>query len=252
MSPLVAEAGKAYRLGSHRLVCGDSSDPEVVGRLAAGDRIQTVLTDPPYGCAVVESKEGFTGSRSAHARIRNDQLQTGAEYAAFTRSWVAAAKPFLAAKNSFYVFNSDKMVFSLKEALDAEGLHFGQLLIWVKSQPVIGRLDYLPQHELIAYGWHGTHAFRKSKDKSVLFCPKPGRSALHPTMKPVSLLRRLILNSTPSGGWVYDGFGGSGSTLLAAEQTGRRCLMAEVEPKYVGVIISRWESLTGLRAEEMP
>jgi DNA modification methylase len=106
-------------------------------------------------------------------------------------------------------------------------------------------------HELIAYGWHGTHQFHKSKDKSVLFYPKPNKSSLHPTTKPVPLLRHLILNSSKIGDTVYDCFGGSGSTLIAAEQTRRRCLMIELDPDYCQTIITRFEKLTGHRAKKL-
>jgi DNA modification methylase len=121
-----------------------------------------------------------------------------AEYVAFTTSWLSPALPHLSKKNSIYVFNSDKMIFALRQAFVELDLKVAQLIIWVKSQPILGRLDYLPQHELILYGWKGTHEWRRGKDKSVMFAPKPSRSALHPTMKPVSLMRRIILNGTRS------------------------------------------------------
>ena len=112
-------------------------------------------------------------------------------------------------------------------------------------------MDYLPQHELILYGWKGTHDFKRGKDKSVVFEPKPSRSTLHPTMKPVGLLRRLILNSTAVGDTVYDPFGGSGSTLIACEQVKRRCRMIELDQKYVDVIIKRWQNLTNKKATHL-
>jgi DNA modification methylase len=109
-------------------------------------------------------------------------------------------------KNSFYIFNADKMVFALRDGMLKAGLKFAQLLIWVKTHAVIGRLDYAPQHELIAYGWFGTHEFVKGKDKSVLVYPKPNKSKMHPTTKPIPLIRHLILNSTRIGDVVYDAF----------------------------------------------
>jgi site-specific DNA-methyltransferase (adenine-specific) len=130
------------------------------------------------------------------------------------------------------------------------GMKFAQLLIWVKTHAVIGRMDYAPQHELIAYGWFGTHEFLKSKDKSVLVCPRPNKSAMHPTTKPLDLIRRLILNSTRIGDVVYDGFLGSGTTLLACEQTKRVCIGVELDPEYCQTIIFRFEKLTGLKAEK--
>lgn len=106
-------------------------------------------------------------------------------------------------------------------------------------------------HELIAYGWSGTHAFRKAKDKSILFCPKPSKSALHPTQKPVSLLRRLILNSTDLGDIVYDCFAGSGSTGIACEQTKRKCVMVEFDPEYCQTILDRFEKTFGIKAKHL-
>ncbi|PIW36574.1 MAG: DNA modification methylase [Candidatus Kerfeldbacteria bacterium CG15_BIG_FIL_POST_REV_8_21_14_020_45_12] len=235
--------GDLYQLGKHRLLCGDATNAKNVAALLDGNQIDLVLTDPPYGVSYVESKQDFN-LLAKSKRIQNDQQQTEDEYQAFSEQWMGAALPFLAQRNSFYIFNSDKMLFALRHAMDAQKIKFSQLLIWAKQQAVVGRLDYLPQHELIIYGWHGTHRFRKSKDKSLLFCPKPHRSSLHPTMKPVSLLRRLILNSSEIGNVVYEPFSGSGSTLMAAEQTKRRCFTVELDPEYCATIIKRWEQLT--------
>jgi DNA modification methylase len=122
----------------------------------------------------------------------------------------------------------------------------------VKTQAIVGRLDYLPQHELIAYGWLGVHEFHKSKDKSVIVYPKPSKSILHPTMKPVGLLRQLILNSSKIGDTVYEPFAGSGSTLIACEQTRRKCVAVEMDPHYCEVIIRRFEKLAGIDALKLP
>lgn len=238
-----------FALGPHRLACGDATDTSMVGKLLGTELANLVLTDPPYGVAYVESKTGFTGGLAKDKIIANDHLQSELEYRNFTKQWLEVIIPHLAAKNSIYVFNSDKMLFALKQAMQDSAVYFSQLLIWVKSQAVVGRMDYLPQHELIAYGWHNTHRFQKSKDKSVLFYPKPVKSVLHPTTKPVSLLRHLILNSSEVGDTVYDCFGGSGSTLIAAEQTKRRCLMIELDPEYCQTIIDRYEKLTGTKAK---
>lgn len=242
------KVGQIYQLGHHRLACGDATDPELIAKLVNNEEIHLVLTDVPYGVAYVESKQDFTHSVSKAKKIANDQTQTTDEYVTLMRNWIKATKPHLASKNVFYIFNSDKMLFALEDAMREEGVKFAQLLIWIKNHAVVGRLDYLPQHEVIAYGWHGTHTFRKSKDKSVLFYPKPHKSKLHPTMKPVGLLRRLILNSSRKGDVIYDCFGGSGSTLIACEQTKRRCYMVELDPEYCQVIIDRWEKLSGEKA----
>jgi len=143
------------------------------------------------------------------------------------------------------------MVWSLREGMVEAGFKLAQLLVWVKSQSVVGRLDYAPQHELIVYGWRGTHAFRRSKDKSVLFYPRPSKSKFHPTTKPVGLIRRLILNSTKTGDVVFDGFLGSGTTLLACEHTKRKCVAVELDEEYCLTVIRRWEALTGLKAQEV-
>lgn len=242
--------GDATRLGEHILFCGDSTDKTLIERLLEGRLIDLVLTDVPYGVGYVENKVGFA-ELSNQTIIANDHEQTEQEYAAFTQRWIQPIIPYLAKKNSFYIFNSDKMIFALREGMQLSNVKFSQLLVWIKNHSIIGRMDYLPQHEFIAYGWYGTHKFHKSKDKSVILYPKPNKSKLHPTMKPVGLLRRLILNSTRIGGVVFDGFGGSGSTLIACEQTKRRCFMVEIEPSYCEVIINRFENLTGIKAERI-
>jgi DNA modification methylase len=229
-------------LGDHILVC-ENAETWWFGNYIEGD-VNLILTDPPYAVDYAASKRGL-GKIAKDKDIENDGFMGDEEYTDFSKRWLKAVVPFLAAKNSIYVFNSDKMIFALREAFLQVGLKVAQLIVWVKSQPVIGRLDYLPQHELILYGWHGTHDFRRGKDKSVIFEKKPARSTLHPTMKPIPLLRRLILNSTRVGDVVYDPFGGSGSTLIACEHTKRRCIMVEMDPEYCETIVKRWEKLTG-------
>lgn len=241
--------GDLFQLGPHKLLCGDAKDKDAAKQLVCKDNINLVLTDPPYAVGYVEGKSGFKQKLAKDKVIANDHLQSELEYRVFTKHWLEAVKPFLEKKNSIYIFNSDKMLFALKEGMKDVDCYFSQLLIWVKSQAVVGRMDYLPQHELIAYGWIGTHAFEKSKDKSILFYPKPTKSTLHPTTKPVPLLRHLILNSSKLGDVIYDCFGGSGSTLIAAEQTKRRCLMIEQDQEYCQTIIDRYEKLTGTKAQ---
>jgi site-specific DNA-methyltransferase (adenine-specific) len=238
--------GTIFQLGDHRLACGDCTNPNLLSALIGKDKVSLISTDPPYGVAYVESKLGFSESIN-HKVIANDQFQSDKAYTGFTKEWLEAIKLYFATKNSVYIFNSDKKIFALREGIIQAGYHFAQLLIWVKSQAVVGRLDYLPQHELIAYGWYGRHSFKKSKDKSILFCPKPEKNILHPTMKPISLLRRLILNSTDIGEYVFDGFSGSGSTLIACEHVKRKCLAVELDPEYCQVIMDRFEKLTGIK-----
>ena len=239
--------GDIFKLGNHLLACGDAADEQLINKLFKDEKIQLLLTDPPYGVAYVESKQDFTQGIK-HEVIENDQTQTEAEYVIFSKAWLKPILPLLEHHNSYYIFNSDKMIFALKSALDELSIKLAQLLIWVKNHAVVGRLDYLSQHELIAYGWYGRHVFMHSKDKSVLFYPKPNKSKLHPTMKPIGLLRKLILNSSKVNDLVYDPFLGSGSTLIACEQTKRRCYGIELSPDYCQVIINRFEKLTGIKA----
>lgn len=240
------QQNQIYKLGNHLLACGDSSDQELLKRIIGDNKIISIVSDPPYGVNVVASKSNFKQQISCPIEIANDHEQSETEYTQFSQKWLGAIKPFLSEKNSVYIFNSDKMIFGLRQAMQLEHYKFSQLLIWVKSQPVIGRLDYLPQHELIAYGWYGKHQFFRSKDKSILFCPKPLKSKLHATMKPISLMREIILNSTRTGDIVFDGFGGSGSTLIACEHTKRKCIIVESNPIHCQTIIDRFKKLTNI------
>lgn len=233
--------GDVIALGVHTLICADAEATDIVS-ITNSRPIHLVLTDPPYAIDYVASKRAIA-SVSNGKDIANDGFMSDAEYTAFTKAWLRPVLPLLEHKNSIYVFNSDKMIFALRQAFVELNLKVSQLIIWVKDRAIVGRLDYLPQHELILYGWSGTHDFRRGKDKSVIFAPKPQRSTLHPTMKPIGLLRKLILNSTKIGDTVYDPFGGSGSTLIACEHTKRKCVMVETDPEYCETIIRRYEKL---------
>ena len=239
--------GAIWQLGDHRLAYGDCRDPQMLKKLLGAEKISLVCCDPPYGVDVAASKRNFR-TLAKDKDIAGDQLQSDAEYRQFSKEWLEAILPYLAKKNSAYIFNADKMVWSLRDAMADTGFKIAQLLVWVKQQSVIGRLDYAPQHELIVYSWYGTHKFRRSKDKSVLCYPRPSKSKLHPTTKPVGLVRRLVLNSTEIGDAVFDGFLGSGTTLLACEQTKRQCFAVEVDYEYCLTAIRRWEKATGRKA----
>jgi DNA modification methylase len=244
-SRLVRE-GQVWQLGRHRLLVGDALDFELVQKLIGGDKVHCVLTDVPYGISYTESKENFA-SVKVNKKIINDNISDEGKYKEFMSGWIKNILPYMSKKNSIYIFNCDKMLFALKASLDECKIYFSQLLIWVKNQAVIGRKDYLPQHELIVFGWYGTHMFRRSKDKSVLFYPRPTKSSLHPTMKPIPLLRNLILNSTRINDIVYDCFLGSGSTLIACEQTHRICLGIELDVEYCQTVMNRFEKLTKIQ-----
>lgn len=241
---MLVRQGSIYKLGEHKIACGDCRDIQLVNELIGDEKVSLVIADPPYGVGYIENKADFAKVKVSKV-IENDSFKNEEEYRKFTSQWLSCLKPYLACKNSLYIFNSDKMLFALKEAMDEQNIKLAQLLIWIKNQAVIGRRDFLAKHELIVYGWYGTHSFYKSKDSTVLYCPKPNKSPLHPTTKPLSLIRRLILNSSKVGDIVFDPFAGSGTTLIACEQTRRRCLTIEIDPEYCKTVIERFKRLQG-------
>lgn len=175
-----------------------------------------------------------------------------AEFEQFLHDAFSAASSVMMPGAAFYVWHASSTVEAFLAALRKAGLSVRQQLIWAKNTFVLGRQDYQWQHEPCLYGWKegAAHYFVKDRTLSTLIQEdKPLRSGLHPTMKPIQLMASLIANSSKKGDLVLDTFGGSGSTLLACEQLGRRCAMVELDPKYCDVIISRWEDMTGERAE---
>lgn len=240
--------GQIYRMGRHLLCCGDARDTELVDRLIGKTKIKAAIVDPPYGTQTVESKLNFNRLKTSNV-ILNDNITSETEYAKFTEEWLRPIIPHLTVKNSLYIFNSDAMIFALRQGIENAGIHFSQLLVWVKSQAVIGRRDYLPAHELVAFCWSGKHQPLRAKDKSVIFCPKPSRSPIHPTQKPVALIRRLILNSTLAGDTVYDCFSGSATLGVAAEQAQRSSILIERDEKYCLATIDRFKRLFNIKAE---
>jgi len=238
---------KIYQLGQHKLALGDCRDKELLKELIGEDKIDSIITDVPYGISYVENKKGFS-KIACDIKIKNDNISNESDYERFMIDWIENIKPYLNDKNSMYIFNTDKMIFSLKKAMDKCDIKFSQLLVWVKNSAPIGRLDYLPQHEFIAYGWYKRHKFVKSKDKSIIFCPKSNKNSIHPTMKPPMLLRRLILNNTEVNDVIFDGFAGSGSLIIAAQHLKRKCIAIEIDEKYIEKIIQRYKKLTGVNA----
>lgn len=239
--------GDLIELGPHRLMCGDARNPEHVKKLLKGIKLRAVITDPPYGVAYVENKKHFKktigANISAPREIIGDEIQSEEGYAKFTHDWIRPALKSMEAKNAFYIFNCDMMACAVRTGMKLADIYYSQMIIWIKNNIVVGRKDYHPQHEIILYGWHKAHKFERSKDKSVIFYPKPHRSGLHPTMKPVGLIRQIVLNATKKQEWVYDPFGGSGTTLMACEQTYRRCAMLEIDPHYCAIIKQRYDKL---------
>lgn len=248
------QSGEIWKLGEHTLGCGSCTDQTFVDEVMKkhGAKVRVILTDPPYGVAYVEGKKDLSKLGKENVKkIMNDHLQTEKEYKVFTQEWLEPVEKHLEKYNACYIFNSDMMFSALREGMAEAGFYYSQMLVWVKNSVVIGRKDYLLMHEIIAYGWYGRHKMERSKAKSVIYYPKPARSKLHPTMKPVGLLRKLIPNSARLGDTIYDPFGGSGSTLIASEHLKRRCVMLELDPEYVSTIIRRWETLTGNTAKKV-
>jgi DNA modification methylase len=195
--------------------------------------------------AYVENQKGVAKLGTKDARvIKGDHIQSEQEYAEFTYTWIQAVLPHLDTYNTFHIFGCDSMFLAMREGIKESGLHFSQMLVWLKNQPVMGRMDYLPQHELIAYGWYGKHKRPAAQMKNAIYHPRPHKSKLHPTQKPLGLLRKLIRNTTSINDTVYDGFLGSGSTALACAQLGRTCIGIEQDHEYVEIILKRLEKLT--------
>lgn len=246
------QQGSIWKIGEHVIGCGNSLDTEFVSKVIGNKKIRAIITDPPYGVAYVEGKKELTklGVNSDKV-IAGDQLQTDEEYARFTKGWLGLAIPHLDSYNACYIFNSDLMFSALRQGMKDAGFYYSQMIIWFKNQVVMNRKDYLMMFELIAYGWFGKHKMERSKAKSVIIHPKPSSSKLHPTQKPVGLLRKIIPNSTKVNEYIYDPFLGSGSTAIACEHLGRRCIGIELDPEYVATAIVRLEKLTRKKAEKI-
>lgn len=282
--PPTTTPGNVWQLGRHRLICGDSTDAATLEKLTEGAPVDMILTDPPYNVDYSAKNEMLNradkGNRNARA-IENDKMTDGNFYAFLLDVY---KNLFDVAKEgaAIYICHADMESVNFINAFKAAGFHLAQRLIWNKNILVIGRNDYHWKHEPILYGWKpgAAHYFTDSRaettvieDKpdinkmsrtelkdyikqlleqgppaTVINADKPLRNAEHPTMKPVKLMAYFIRNSSRPGETVLDVFAGSGSTLIAAEQTGRTCYAAELDARYCDVIIKRWENLTGEKA----
>lgn len=269
--------GDIYILGRHRLLCGDSTKKKDFSNLLKGDKVKLVITDPPYNV----DYEGGTG-----LKIMNDAM-SDTKFRAFLTD--AYKRMYEAAEPGapIYVFHADSEGYNFRGAFKDAGFKLAQCLIWVKQSLVLGRQDYHWRHEPILYGWkegaaHFWYGERNKdtviddekinytkakkadliqalkdmhekvyKNSSVIYHDKPSRSSEHPTMKPVKLIGKLMNNSSERGDTVLDPFGGSGSTLIAAEQLERTCYIVEMDPKYCDVIVKRWEEFTGEKAVKL-
>ena len=238
-----SKPGDIWILGRHRLMCGNSTQKEDVMHLMNNQEADMLLTDPPYNV-------DYEGKTSAALKIENDNMSE-TEFYNFLID--AFRNMFESVKygGSIYVFHADTEGLNFRNAFKAVGFKLAQCLVWVKNTFVMGRQDYQWRHEPILYGWKegaGHYFVDNRKQSTVLEFDKPSRNAEHPTMKPIDLLVYLIKNSSKENDIILDLFGGSGSTLIAAEQIQRTCYTMELDPKYCDVIIKRWENLTGQKA----
>ena len=221
-------------------MCGDSTSADDVAKLMGGGAADLLLTDPPYNVA-------YAGKTKDAMRIENDSM-ADAEFRAFLRDAFSAADSAMKPGASFYVFHADSEGFNFRGACRDVGWQVRECLIWVKNSMVLGRQDYQWRHEPCLYGWKSGAAHKWRSDRSqttVMEFDRPTANKEHPTMKPVALFGYLIENSTDKGDVVLDLFGGSGTTMVAAEKLGRRSRLMELDPRYCDVIIRRWEEMTG-------
>lgn len=246
-APQRVKRGEIWVLGEHRLMCGDSTKPEDMRKLLGGGEADLWLTDPPYNVAIV-------GKAKKHLTIENDSWANDDEFVEFLRKAFVTALDVLKPGCAFYVWFAQTQAENFLAAADKAGMTIRQTLIWAKSTFSLGRQDYQWKHEPCLYGWKdgASHRwFSDRKQTTVLEFEKPARNAEHPTMKPVPLMAYEIRNSSRVGDTVLDSFGGSGSTLMACEQTGRKCVTMELDPHYCDVILKRWEDYTGQKAERI-
>ena len=237
VTPFV-QPGDVWVLGRHRMMCGDSTSLDDVRLLMDGVKANLIVTDPPYNVAY-QSADGKT--------IQNDSMSDQAFYefllAAF-RNMAAC----MAEGGSAYIFHADTEGLNFRRAFKEAGFHISGVCIWVKNSLVLGRSPYQWQHEPVLYGWlpNGKHKWFSDRKQSTIWnFDKPKRNADHPTMKPIPLLAYPIKNSSAPNGIVLDLFGGSGSTLIACEQTDRICRTMELDPKYASVIVQRYVDAAG-------
>lgn len=238
------KTGDIWILGRHRLMCGDSTQKEQVLRLMNNQEADMLLTDPPYNV-------DYEGKTADALKIENDNMNE-TEFYNFLLDSFRNMYESVKHGGSVYVFHADTEGLNFRNAFKSCGFKLAQCLVWVKNTFVMGRQDYQWRHEPILYGWKegaGHYFVDDRKQSTVLEFDKPSRNAEHPTMKPVDLLVYLIKNSSKEDNLILDLFGGSGSTLIAAEQTKRKCYTMELDPKYCDVIVKRWETLTGEKAE---
>lgn len=230
--------GDIWTVGRHRLMCGDATSAEDVATLMDGKRANLVVTDPPYGVSF-KSSDGLT--------IENDSMK-GDEFYQFLLAAFKNVVANLEKGGAAYVFHADTEGLNFRRAFQDAGFHLAGCCIWVKNSLVLGRSDYQWQHEPVLYGFlqNGKHPWYSDRKQTTIWnYDKPKRNKNHPTSKPLDLLGYPICNSSQENGIVIDTFGGSGSTMMACEQSGRICYMLELDEKYASVILRRYVEDTG-------
>jgi len=279
-TPSIVKAGEVWKLGDHRLMCGDSTVAEDVDRLMGSVQADLLLTDPPYNVSLGHNEGAYKRGQRKHKAdngllISNDSMPDDDFYEFLKRAFTNASD-HMKYGASYYCWYGGTTEKQFRQALEDSDLIPHQTLIWVKNTGTIGRTDYQYRHEPCFYGWKegGAHYFidartlttvtddldtitkeeaiERLKEISFLttamYEKKPNKSPEHPTMKPLSIFKKQIRNSSREGGVVMDLFGGSGTTILACEEMGRVCYMMEYDPHFCDVIINRWEEATGLEA----
>jgi len=237
-----SQPGDIWLCGRHRVMCGDSTDIESLQALTGGG-VDMWLTDPPYNVA-------YEGKTKDALKIKNDSMSDG-DFRGFLRDAYVAADAVMKAGAVFYIWHADSEGYNFRGAAHDAGWKVRQCLVWKKQTLVMGRQDYHWKHEPCLYGWKegAGHLWAADrKQTTILEFDRPSRSGEHPTMKPVALFEYQMLNNTKGGDKVLDSFGGSGTTLIAAEKNGRVSCLMELDPIYCDVIVRRWEQFTGQKA----
>ena len=282
----IVKPGEVWQLGNHRLMCGDSTKKADVHKLLGEERLDLVITDPPYNVNYEEKAAALNEYRpnnNGAMKIENDLMDKGSFYS-FLLTAFQNMEQYMRDGAAVYVFHADREGLTFRQAFDDAGLRLSEVLIWEKNNFVLGRQDYQWRHEPILYGWKegAGHYFVNDRTQdtvileddidfdsmkkpelvayikdmlhkyadqtTVIFEKKPMSSNLHPTMKPLDLIAKFMKNSSKRGWNVGDFFGGSGSTLMAAEQLGRNAFLMEYHEHYASVIVKRWEEFTGRKA----
>lgn len=239
----VSKLGDVWVLGKHRVMCGDSTSIEALEQLCGGQLVDMWLTDPPYNVA-------YEGKTKDALTIKNDSMADD-QFRQFLRDSYVAADAVMKPGAVFYIWHADSEGYNFRGAAHDAGWKVRQCLIWKKSTMVMGRQDYHWKHEPCLYGWKDGAGHLWAADRkqtTILEFDKPSRNGEHPTMKPVALFEYQMLNNTKGGDIVLDSFGGSGTTLLAAEKNGRYARLMELDGRYVDVIVRRWCEFTGKQA----